>query len=112
MSDETILSLMQTIQSENFTINLKKLRCIGTNKKQKITGIVVNQNLTVDRNLKKKLRAMLHDIGSNGLVKATQNHYSLKSIPSELEQNKFLKHVMGIQSFVKMVDNQRFGVKN
>jgi RNA-directed DNA polymerase len=112
MSDEIILSLIQTIQSENFTINLKKLRCIGTNKKQKITGVVVNQNLTVDRNLKKKLRAMLHHIESNGLSIATQKHFGLQSAPSELEQNKFLKHVMGIQSFVKMVEKHRFGGDN
>jgi RNA-directed DNA polymerase len=109
ITDEIILALIETIKSENFSINVKKLRCIGTNKKQKITGIVVNHKLTVDRNLKKKLRAMLYDIGSNGLSIATQKH---QSTPSELEQNKFLKHVMGIQSFVKMVEKQRFGGDN
>jgi RNA-directed DNA polymerase len=112
ISEKTMLGIIDTIQSEDFKINLKKLRCIGTNKKQKITGIVVNHKLTVDRNLKKKLRAMLYDIGSNGLSIATQKHHGLQSTPSELEQNKFLKHVMGIQSFVKMVEKQRFGGDN
>ncbi len=109
ISDEIILTLIETIKSENFSINVKKLRCAGKNKKQKITGIVVNHNLTADRKVKKKLRAMIHDLAKNGLETATQRHYSMEGQPTECEQNKFLKHVMGIQSFVKMVDKQRFG---
>ena len=108
ITDEIILALIETIKSENFSINVKKLRCAGNNKKQKITGVVVNHKLTVDRKVKKKLRAMIHDLAKNGLETATQRHYSIEGQPTEREQNKFLKHVMGVQSFVKMVNNKRF----
>ncbi len=108
ISDEKILDLIETIKSENFSINVKKLRCAGNNKKQKITGVVVNHKLTVDRKVKKKLRAMIDDLAKNGLETATQRHYSIEGQPAERDQNKFLKHVMGVQSFVNMVNNQRF----
>jgi RNA-directed DNA polymerase len=106
--DDTILRILEIIKWTDFSINMKKNRCMGRNSKQKITGIVVNEKLTADRKVKKKLRAMLNDLAKNGLEIATQRHYSIEGQPTDLEQNRFLKHVIGVQSFVNMVNNHRF----
>jgi RNA-directed DNA polymerase len=110
ITDSTIIELMNCIKSNGFSINKRKVRCLGQNRKQKITGIVVNKKISVDRQTKKKLRAIMYDIKINGLDHATKRNYGLQSFPSEAEQQTFIKKVLGIQSFLKMVENHRFGM--
>lgn len=107
ITDEQFNSLIQFIEKHGFLINKKKTRRISNNRKQKITGIIVNEKLSVERKLKKKLRAINHDILSNGLANATKRHFNLKDNADEKIQKHFANKINGLNSFVKLVENQR-----
>jgi RNA-directed DNA polymerase len=106
ISDELIQSLIQLIRENGFNINYKKLRLIGSHRKQKITGIIVNQKLSVERKLKKKIRAIEHDIKMNGLKNATERHFEKDKPFNEDLQNKLINKIKGFKSFIKMVEKQ------
>jgi RNA-directed DNA polymerase len=104
ISDELIQSLIQIIRENGFEINYKKLRRIGSYRKQKITGIIVNEKLSVERKLKKKLRAIEHDIKLNGIAKAAERHFGSSNPVSDEIQNKFQRKINGLKSFRDMVE--------
>ena len=104
ISDELIQSLIQMIRENGFEINYKKLRRIGSYRKQKITGIIVNEKLSVERKLKKKLRAIEHDIKLNGIAKAAERHFGSSKPVSDEIQNKFQRKINGLKSFRDMVE--------
>ena len=104
ISDELIQSLIQMIRENGFEINYKKLRRIGSHRKQKITGIIVNQKLSVERKLKKKIRAIEHDIKLNGIAKAAERHFGSSNPVSDEIQNKFQRKINGLKSFRDMVE--------
>ena len=104
ISNELIQSLIQVIRENDFEINYKKLRRIGSHRKQKITGIIVNQKLSVERKLKKKIRAIEHDIKINGAANATENHFKLEERANSEIQRQFLNKIHGLKSFVKLVE--------
>jgi RNA-directed DNA polymerase len=106
ISDELIQSLIQLIRENGFDINYKKLRRIGSHRKQKITGIIVNQKLSVERKLKKKIRAIEHDIKMNGLKNATERHFAKDKPFNDVLQNKLINKIKGFKSFIKMVEKQ------
>ena len=104
ISDELIQSLIQMIRENGFEINYKKLRRIGSHRKQKITGIIVNEKLSVERKLKKKIRAIEHDIKFNGIAKAAKRHFGSSKPVSDEIQNKFQRKINGLKSFRDMVE--------
>jgi RNA-directed DNA polymerase len=73
------------------------------NKKQLVTGLVVNEKVNVDRKMLKKTRAMLHDLRFNGSTKATQNHFKIEYKPSEDDQLTFLQKLNGTINFIGQV---------
>jgi RNA-directed DNA polymerase len=103
-SEEFIQLIINVIEECGFEVNYKKLRRIGRNRKQKITGIIVNQKLSVERKLKKKLRAIEHDISVNGIEKAAERHYGLNTSASDKIQKKFQRKINGLKSFRDMVE--------
>ncbi len=54
------------IESEGFTIHPDKIHIMRKGMQQKVTGVVVNEKLNVDRIQLRKFRALLHDIEING----------------------------------------------
>jgi retron-type reverse transcriptase len=58
-------------QDEGFTVNETKTRVQRPNVAQSVTGIIVNEKPNVPRHLVRRLRAILHHAGSEGL--AAQN---------------------------------------
>ncbi|REC61267.1 RNA-directed DNA polymerase [Chryseobacterium pennae] len=56
----------QIIKDENFTVHPDKLHIMRRKNQQKVTGIVVNEKLNVERNKLRKFRALLHNIEVNG----------------------------------------------
>ena len=67
----------------------------------------MNEKLSVERKLKKKLRAINHDITLNGLAIATKRHFNLKENADEKIQKHFANKIRGLDSFVNLVENQR-----
>ncbi len=58
--------LDEIIQSEGLTINPEKTHIMRSGGQQKVTGIVVNEVLNVERTQLRKFRALLHNIEKNG----------------------------------------------
>jgi RNA-directed DNA polymerase len=52
---------------EGFTVNEKKTRVLGQRSCQRVTGIVVNDKLSLPREELRRLRAILHRAKSEGL---------------------------------------------
>ena len=57
----------QICQAEGFTENTKTRRVYRRSSRQLVTGIVVNDGLTVPREVRRRLRAMLHRCQKEGL---------------------------------------------
>ncbi|HCN50905.1 MAG TPA: RNA-dependent DNA polymerase [Chryseobacterium sp.] len=56
----------QVISDEDFTVHPGKLHIMRNKHQQKVTGIVVNEKLNVERQKLRKFRALLHNIEVNG----------------------------------------------
>ena len=71
--EEFLEQLQSCIQP--FTLNTKKTRIKKHTQQQKVTGILVNEKVNIDRKWIKQLRAMLHDLKINGVQKASFKHF-------------------------------------
>ena len=101
---DTILDIILLIKENGFEMNKKKLRIQSSNRKQTVTGLTVNEKVNVDRKLLKKIRAMLHDLTTNGLETATKRHF--KPIAASYNarlQGRFLNRLKGYINFVGQV---------
>ncbi|MGG7466853.1 retron St85 family RNA-directed DNA polymerase [Chryseobacterium arthrosphaerae] len=69
-NDQNINKLLyfvkKVISEENFTVHPDKLHIMRKKHQQKVTGIVVNEKLNVERQKLRKFRALLHNIEVNG----------------------------------------------
>ncbi|PJB33439.1 MAG: hypothetical protein CO108_30955 [Deltaproteobacteria bacterium CG_4_9_14_3_um_filter_63_12] len=54
-------------QQEGFLLNREKFRVLRASRRQQITGIVVNDSLRVPREVRRKVRAMVHNCQKNGV---------------------------------------------
>jgi len=80
ISADTVLNIILLIVKNGFNINNRKLRLQASNRKQTVTGLTVNEKVNVDRKLLKKIRAMLHDLATNGIEAATRRHFQLEYV--------------------------------
>ena len=91
------------IAQHDFRVNEKKLRKRANNKKQTVTGLVVNKKVNVDRKLIKKVRAMLFDLRLNGIKAAAQKHYDSIEFVSDKNCDAFLFKLKGYINFIGQV---------
>lgn len=58
-----------------------KSKILGQHKRQMVTGLVVNEKLNLPRPLRKQLRAIIHDVGQNGLEHAlSRSNFNMEQI--------------------------------
>lgn len=57
----------KTIKSENFTIHPDKFKILRKGAKKEVTGVVVNEKLSVERKKIKKFKALLYQIEKTGI---------------------------------------------
>jgi RNA-directed DNA polymerase len=81
------------VGEEGFTVNEKKTRVLRRNTAQTVTGIVVNDRTAVSRRTIRRLRAILHRAGKEGL-KAQNRH----------GHPHFLSWLEGMIAYVSMVN--------
>ncbi len=105
IEQESILGIRELIEQNKFKVNEKKFRLQMSNRKQTVTGITVNEKINVDRKLLKKVRAMLHEWSTKGLLKATIAHfaYSDASLDIQRLQDRFMNRLKGYIDFVGQV---------
>jgi RNA-directed DNA polymerase len=103
ITNETIAQIKAIIVKHKFTVNEKKFRIQSAMRQQKVTGLVVNQKVNVDRKYIKQIRAMLHHTKTEGVSSACAKHYKLKDIPTREEVLQFAYRLKGMIEFVSMV---------
>jgi RNA-directed DNA polymerase len=106
ISTDIVLDIINLIKKNHFKINAKKVRLKSYNHKQTVTGLTVNKKVNVDRRLLKKIRAMLHDLTTNGIEKAVQRHFKIEDIePGHRE--KFIYRLVGYINFIGQVRGKK-----
>ena len=103
ITPETRLSLHQLIESHGFHIHPKKIHYRHPHQQHRVTGVIVNEKLNVDRKYIKITRAMVHDLSANGLAIATQNHFRLQRDPFHSEITRFIHTLQGRISFIQSI---------
>ena len=87
----------------HFVVNEKKFRVQSKNRKQTVTGLLVNKKPNVDRRYIRRLRATLHHLKVEGLDKAVSKHLNLQREITEKDRIYFIRKVAGSINFVEMV---------
>jgi retron-type reverse transcriptase len=63
-----IWGVKQVVKEEGFVIHPDKLKVMRKGDKREVTGVVVNDKLSLDRDTLRKFRALLHQISVSGLT--------------------------------------------
>jgi retron-type reverse transcriptase len=85
-------SVRAVVDFEGFTVNEKKTRVLRAGRRQRVTGIVVNEKANLTRHDLRRFRALLHEVEQHGLEKANrQGHPNLWA------------YIQGYISYVNMV---------
>ena len=103
IDSDNILDIVSLINKHHFSINEKKFRIQSANRKQTVTGLVVNKKVNIDRKFIRNIRAMLHDCRMNGVEKAAMHHFNLKANPDEATISYFIHRLEGLINFVGQV---------
>jgi RNA-directed DNA polymerase len=82
----------QVCHQEGFLINQKKFRVVRASQRQLVTGIVVNEELRVPREERRRFRAMLHNCRQHGIASQARG------------KADFASYLRGFASYVHMVD--------
>lgn len=80
------------IRSEGFEVNDQKTRVLRASRRQKVTGIVVNQKPNISRKELRTFRALLHNVEKNGLESENRMNHP-----------NFWGYIQGYTSYVRMV---------
>lgn len=102
ISTDILLDIINLIKKNHFRINEKKVRLKSYHHKQTVTGLTVNKKVNIDRRLLKKIRAILHDLTTNGIEIAVQRHFKIENI-EQSHKDKFLRRLEGYINFVGQV---------
>jgi retron-type reverse transcriptase len=82
----------QICHQEGFFVNQRKFRVIRASQRQVVTGIVVNEELHVPRQARRRFRAILHNCDKHGIESQARGH------------PRFAEYLRGFASYVHMVD--------
>jgi retron-type reverse transcriptase len=88
----------QVCHQEGFTINQDKFRVIRDSQRQVVTGIVVNDKLQVPRELRRELRAILHNIEKTSMEEQAKRHPKFQG-----NAGAFKQYLRGIAAYLNMV---------
>ncbi len=92
----------QVCQQEGFIINQEKFRVIRNSQRQVVTGIVVNEALRVPRELRRELRAILHNCDKTGIATQAEQHPDFKG-----NVGAFSQYLRGIAAYLNMVQPEQ-----
>jgi RNA-directed DNA polymerase len=100
LSSDFCLDVICILQAQGFRVNEKKVRMKRAGRRQMVTGLVVNDRVNVPRDLMKRVRAMLFDVGKNGVVIASFRHF--REVSTEREK-LFLRRLWGYIQFIGQI---------
>lgn len=91
--------IVKIIREEGFEINENKLRIQYSSERQIVTGLIVNEKLSVPQKKKRYLRQQIHYCKRFGVA----NH--LEHI--KVNKSNFKEHLYGLAYFIKMVEREK-----
>jgi RNA-directed DNA polymerase len=101
-SQEFIDQLKVIIVNNRFQINYEKFRINTFNSRQVVTGLVVNEKPNINRKYIRKIRAILHNWGKNGIFLSTLRYFEgVKH--SNSSEHMFVNSVLGKINFIGYV---------
>jgi RNA-directed DNA polymerase len=81
----------QICHQEGFLVNQEKFRVIRASQRQVVTGIVVNEELRIPRDARRRFRAILHNCKKHGVASQARQH------------PRFEGYLRGFASYINMV---------
>ncbi|MGJ8655883.1 MAG: reverse transcriptase domain-containing protein [Akkermansiaceae bacterium] len=88
----------KVIHEEGFTVHPDKLRIMHKGQHQEVTGVVVNDKISISRTKVRQYRALLHHLNTKGPAGATWDGKS----------DRLLARALGYGRFLVMIDRERF----
>ncbi|MFC3929032.1 retron St85 family RNA-directed DNA polymerase [Streptococcus caprae] len=88
----------EIIISQGFSLNESKTIMLKPGDRKRVTGIIVNEKLSVPKSVTRNLRKNIYYIKKFGLG----NHLEKTGLP--LSEKQYKAHLYGIANFIKMVD--------
>jgi RNA-directed DNA polymerase len=104
ITNDNLLDIILIINQNHFQINEKKVHLKASHRRQTVTGLTVNTKVNVNRKLLKKIRAMLHDLTTNGIDAATQRHLNIKT---DIETKHRLKFIQRLEAYINFTGQVR-----
>ncbi|MCW3092204.1 MAG: RNA-directed polymerase [Ferruginibacter sp.] len=91
IAQQLVWRIKRILQDEGFTVHPGKIRIMCKGTQQEVTGVIVNQQLSVNRKDLRQFRALLHNL-KKGDTHTVHTPASLSN------------HIIGYANFVKMVN--------
>jgi RNA-directed DNA polymerase len=96
---EALAVVRRLVVAEGFVVHADKVRVVRSGGRQEVTGVVVNQKLSVPRDQLRKFRALLFQIEKDGPMGKVWNGVGQMSSDGDV-----LQSARGFASYVNMVD--------
>lgn len=98
--NRNIVNYIEVIQNiiidEGFQVNDKKTRIMYKNRQQRVTGLIVNEKISIPKDKIRYLRQQLHYIKKFGVTEHIER--------TKVRHNNIKEHLYGLAYFIKMVD--------
>lgn len=100
------VGLRKIIEDNGFSINEEKTRLQSHNRRQVVTGLIVNKKVNVDRRFVRKTSAMIHSVETGGVDWANEVFHRNFGDEAGLLEN----HIRGRLLFIKQIKGGEDGV--
>lgn len=87
------------VAEENFTINKTKTRLQYKNQRQEVTGLIVNNKISISREMENEIKNAIYFIGKYGVCEHMRH--------IECNKSFYKEHLYGIAYFINMVDREK-----
>ena len=94
----------QVCQQEGFIVNQSKFRVIRPSQRQLVTGIVVNEELRIPREERRRFRALLHNCRVHGIASQARGRENLQAYLRGFAHYIHMVHPEEGAAFLKQVD--------
>ncbi|WP_253684631.1 TIR domain-containing anti-phage reverse transcriptase [Edwardsiella tarda] len=103
-------TIVDIVERNGFKINFNKFRVQKKSERQKVTGLVVNKKVNIERSYLRVTRSMIHKWRTNRSESASlfsiQKGYTSKNKDEEI--SIFRNHIYGRLSFIRMIRGNDF----
>ena len=102
-NSRTIKDLKQIVTQNGFKLNAKKTKLFKKNEQQKVTGLIVNKKINLDRNYIKEIKVLMHNCIIYNKKNAGEEKVNHPTLPSSFTNKKIINLINGKLAFIKMI---------